>query len=125
MKITPYILTEEIVSGYKSGGFPLLEYDGSNTAINEQLRLAAKYRKQSVRFIAIGVPTYVLAGNAAFIGMLMDGFSGSGSSRTSPTTVLSITVSMGGLAAAVGGGSWKKAQARRRVRTAHTLYWNE
>jgi hypothetical protein len=107
--------------------FPLLAYDGNNAAINERLMLAAKYRKQSVVYISTGLAVYVvggIVGGYGFARLLGESLFSDSPDQSNPHLVVGGSVASVGLSLAIGGGSWKKAKARRRVEEAKQLYLN-
>ena len=104
-------------------GFPVSAYDWQNETINQQLALAARYRRQSNRCWRYGGLAY-LAGGLATTGLMIGTF-GLPSNRRQPyeNAVAAVSVvSMGGLITALGGGIWRKAKARRRAREALRRY---
>ena len=71
-------------------GFLISTYDWSNEEINLNLELAAKYRKQSHRFIGYGAAAYAIGSTVGFASLLTDAFTGN--RRPSATTVIGTTV---------------------------------
>ena len=104
-------------------GFPVSAYDWQNETINQQLTLAARYRRQSNRCWRYGGLAY-LAGGLAATGIAIGSF-GVPSGQMQPyeharrATAIVVT---GGLITALGGGIWRKEKARRRAREALHRY---
>ncbi len=98
-------------------------YDWNNEAINQQLALAARYRRQSSRCWRYGRLSY-LASNMTTFGIFIGTF-GIPSSQRRPydnAVYVATVIGTGGLVTALGGGIWRKAKARRRVRDALHLH---
>jgi hypothetical protein len=103
-------------------GFPMDTYDWNNEAINQQLALAARYRRQSSRCWRYGGLSY-LASSMTTFGIFIGTF-GIPSSQRRPydnAIYVATVIGTGGLVTALGGGIWRKAKARRRVRNALRL----
>ena len=104
-------------------GFPVGTYDWQDEAINLRLTQAARYRRQSSRCWRYGGAAY-LAGGVAMTGIMIGTFGVPSSQRQPYDNALKVAtlVGTGGFVTALGGGIWRKAKARRRVREALRLY---
>ena len=104
-------------------GFPMDTYSWNNEVINQQLALAARYRRQSNRCWRYGGLAY-LGSSLAVVGIAIGSF-GVPSGQRRPyeiALIVTTTLGTGGYIMALGGGIWRKAKARRRAREALRRY---
>lgn len=117
------LLTQKDEMWIQERGFPLNDYDWSNEEVNLNLELAAKYRKQSNKFWAYGGAGYLIGGIIGTAGAIIyigDAFGGN-DPQPNAALIIGTTMAYSGMIAALGGGIWKKAKARHRVRDAIRL----
>ncbi len=100
-------------------GFPMNTYDWNKEAVNRELALAARYRRQLSRCWRYGGLAY-LASSLAVTGIAIGSFGVPSGQRRPYENALKVTttIGLGGLITALGGGIWRKAKARHRTREA-------
>ena len=116
---TQHVINHRDAAWLTKRGFPVATYDWQSDPINQQLALAARYRRQSSRCWRYGGLAYLASGLAA-TGILIGTFGVPSGQRRAYDDALGVmtVVNLGGLVTALGGGIWRKAKARRRVREA-------
>ena len=115
----PYAISHRDAAWLTRQGFPVAAYGWQNETINQQLALAARYRRQSSRCWRYGGLAY-LASSLAVTGIAIGSFGVPSGQRRPYENALMVTtvIGTGGLVTALGGGIWRRAKARRRAREA-------